>query len=137
MTVVHPNIALINQFFQAYVQGDQNAIAQVLSKDIRWVIPGKHPLSGTKNGIEEVLAYFAQLSKSAFQAEPIVLGVNDQFVIDCHRNWSNRSDGINFKGMSCLLWKIADGKITEVYNFPENQQYVDQFFTAVYSEPKY
>ncbi|MDJ1469841.1 nuclear transport factor 2 family protein [Xanthocytophaga flava] len=137
MTVVHPNIALINQFFQAYAQGDQNAIAQILSKDIRWVIPGKHPLSGTKNGIEEVLHYFAQLSESAFQAEPIVLGVNDQFVIDCHHNWSNRSDGINFKGMSCLLWKIEGEKITEVYNFPGNQQYVDQFFTAAYSEPEY
>ncbi|MDJ1503234.1 nuclear transport factor 2 family protein [Xanthocytophaga agilis] len=134
MTVVHPNLFLINQFFQAYVQDDHNTIAQILSKDIRWVVPGKHPLSGTKNGIEEVLHYFAQLSKSAFQAEPIVLGVNDQFVIDCHRNWSNRSDGINFKGMSCLLWKIEGEKITEVYNFPEDQHYVDQFFTAVYSK---
>ncbi len=74
MTPIHPNLALVNRFFQAYAQGDQEAIGQILSPDIRWVIPGKHPLSGTKTGIAAVLAYFTQLSQSAFRAEPIVSG---------------------------------------------------------------
>ncbi|WP_278045503.1 hypothetical protein [Olivibacter jilunii] len=29
--------------------------------------------------------------------------------------------------MSCLLWKIDNGKIVEVYNFPEDQHEVDAF----------
>lgn len=105
-----------------------------MSPTVRWTIPGKHPLSGVKNGVAEVLHYFQQLSESAFQAAPIVLGVNDHFVIDCHHNWSNRPDGQNYKGMSCLLWKIDEGQITEVYNFPSDQSLVDAFFTAVYAE---
>ena len=129
----HPNLALVNRFFQAYATNDQESIKEILSPDIRWVIPGKHPLSGVKVGVAEVMAYFSQLGKAAFQAAPIVMGVNDQYVIDCHENWTTRSGMANFKGMSCLLWKIEEGKIIEVYNFPEDQHKVDEFFQAVYS----
>lgn len=129
----HPNLDLVNRFFQAYATNDQAAIKEILSPDIQWIIPGKHPLSGIKTGVAEVLTYFTQLGKAAFQASPIVMGVNDQYVIDCHNNWTTLAGMPDFTGMSCLLWKIEDGKITQVYNFPENQHKVDDFFTAVYS----
>ncbi|WP_134088543.1 ORF6N domain-containing protein [Olivibacter sp. XZL3] len=50
----------------------------------------------------------------------------------CHRNWSNLEGVNNLDNMSCLLWKIENGKIVEVYNFPEDQHKVDAFFGAVY-----
>ncbi len=105
---------------------------QILAADVRWVIPGNHPLSGVKNGVNEVLDYLARLGKAAFRAEPIVLGVNESFVIDCHRNWTNLPATPNFEGMSCLLWRIEKGKIAEVYNFPQDQHQVDSFFQEVY-----
>lgn len=132
MDPLHPNLALINQFFQAYTSNDLAAIERILAPTIRWVIPGNHPLSGEKNGVSEVLAYFTHLRKRAFQAQPIVVGVNETFVIDCHHNWSTLSDGPLFRGMSCLLWKIEQGKIVEVYNFPQDQHQVDLFFNALY-----
>lgn len=131
--VSHPNIDLIHGFFQAYATQNQEAIENILSSTIRWHIPGNHPLSGTKTGIDEVMAYFAQLGKGAFQASPIVMGVNEQYVIDCHHNWSTLPGDLNFKAMSCLLWKIEAGKIIEVYNFPEDQARTDAFFQAIYS----
>jgi ketosteroid isomerase-like protein len=132
MTTQHPNLTLINTFFQAYGANDLEAIKQILSSDIEWIIPGHHPLSGTKVGIQEVLGYFKQLHKCAFRATPIVMGVNDEYVIDCHLNWSNREDGENVEGMSCLLWKFKDGKISKVYNFPEDQHMIDAFFNRAY-----
>ncbi|GAB3772364.1 hypothetical protein GCM10028818_12480 [Spirosoma horti] len=129
----HPNLGLVNRFFQAYATNDQESIKEILSPNIRWIIPGKHPLSGVKVGVDEVMAYFSQLGKAAFQASPIVMGVNDQYVIDCHENWTTGSEIPTFKGMSCLLWKIKEGKIIEVYNFPEDQHKVDEFFQAVYN----
>ena len=129
----HPNLALIERFFQAYSANDHASIRQVLSPVIRWVIPGSHPLSGVKNGIDEVMAFFTLLSKASFRARPIVMGFNDNFVIDCHHNWSNLSEGFNFSGMSCLLWKIEAGQIVEVHNFPEDQHKNDSFFRALYS----
>lgn len=128
----HPNIALINNFFKAYAANDIEAISTIFAVDIKWHIPGTHPLSGTKLGVGAVLEYFQLLHKGHFQAEPVVMGVNDNYVIDCHRNWSNIEGRENLNNMSCLLWKIENGKIKEVYNFPENQQVVDSFFSKLY-----
>lgn len=133
MSEQHPNIKLINSFFQAYANNDLEAIAQILSPSIEWIIPGQHPLSGTKVGVKEVLEYFKQLTTCLFQAKPIVMGVNDNYVIDCHLNWSNRTDGENMQAMSCLLWSFKDGKIYKVYNFPQDQYLVDAFFNKAYS----
>lgn len=133
MTSSHPNLTLIHNFFQAYGANDLDAIRNILSEKIQWHIPGQHPLSGTKKGIQEVLAYFQALNKASFTAEPIVMGVNDSFVIDCHKNESRIDKEQNFSSMSCLLWRIENNKIVEVYNFPQDQPKVDAFFTEHYS----
>lgn len=132
MEQTHPNIILITNFFKAYAANDSKGIQKILAEDIKWHIPGTHPLSGTKSGIKAVLEYFQKLNKGHFKAEPIVMGVNDNFVIDCHRNWSNLEGEDNLDNMSCLLWKINNSKIVEVHNFPENQQIVDLFFSKLY-----
>jgi len=133
MSQTHPNQILIHDFFTAYAKNDLEGIKKVLSEDIKWHIPGEHPLSGTKTGINEVLIFFKQLTKGAFKAEPIIMGVNDNYVIDCHRNWSNVENTENLNAMSCLLWKIEDKKIVEVHNFPENQKDVNTFFNKLYA----
>lgn len=133
MVEMHPNLTLINSFFNAYGDNDIDEISKILAEDIKWHIPGNHPLSGTKTGVNEVLAFFKSLNKGLFKAEPIVMGVNDSYVIDCHRNWSNLENEDNLDNMSCLLWKIENNKIVEVFNFPQNQHIVDAFFTKLYS----
>ena len=134
MAQQHPNLLLINTFFQAYANNDLDAIRQILDPNIEWVIPGRHPLSGTKVGVEEVLNYFKQLSVFSFHARPIVMGCNDEYVIDCHINWSNQEGSENIERMSCLLWKFRDGKIIKVYNFPEDQHAIDDFFNKACKE---
>lgn len=124
----HPNLQLIHDFFRAYAANDLEAIGQILSPDIQWIIPGHHPFSGVKQGVDEVLTYFKQLSAFSFQAQPIVMGVNDRYVIDCHLNWSNLPGDANLRNMSCLLWEIEARKIKRVYNFPQDQHVVDAFF---------
>ena len=134
MTEQHPNLQIIHLFFQAYAANDMKAIRNILSPEIKWIIPGKHPLSGTKVGVEEVLDYFEQLQAFSFGAKPIVMGVNDEYVIDCHINWSNVADGENIEKMSCLLWQFKDGMISKVYNFPEDQHLIDAFFNKSLAE---
>jgi uncharacterized protein len=126
----HPNLQLIHNFFQAYASNDLAAIEQILAPDIQWVIPGRHPFSGVKQGPGEVLEYFKQLGAFGFQAQPLVMGINDRYVIDCHLNWSNLPGDDNLRNMSCLLWEIEAGKIKRVYNFPQDQHVVDAFFNA-------
>jgi uncharacterized protein len=128
----HPNLEIINKFFLAYGNNDLKGITEVVDENVKWTIPGHHPLSGQKHGIDEVVAFFTQLGKSGFKADPIVLGVNDNYVIDCHRGWSNREDGKNIDILWCLLWKIEAGKIVEVVNFAGDQHEADRFFNSAY-----
>lgn len=128
MEAIHPNLVLIHAFFDAYANNDMDKLQEILDEKIKWHIPGQHPLSGTKTGINEVITYFRQLGKCSFKAKPVVMGVNDSYVIDCHKNWSNLTDGENLSNMSCLLWKFEKGRIVEVHNFPQDQHAVDFFF---------
>lgn len=64
MSQQHPNLEIINRFFEAYGKFDLNAMHEVVAENVKWTIPGHHPLSGTKVGIDEVLAFFSHLGKS-------------------------------------------------------------------------
>ncbi len=128
MAEQHPNIQLIERFFNAYSTGDFDGMKNVMSSEIKWHIPGKHPFSGTKNGISELMDYLQKLNRFGFKAEQVVVGVNENYVIDCHRNWSTSSGTAVLNSMSCLLWIIEDRKIVEVFNFPQDQHLVDAFF---------
>jgi hypothetical protein len=46
MTDAHPHIELISAFFKAYATNDIGAIKNIFAEDIKWPIPGTHPLSG-------------------------------------------------------------------------------------------
>jgi ketosteroid isomerase-like protein len=128
----HPNLDIINKFFDAYGRKDLEGIKDVVASNVKWTIPGHHPLSGTKSGINEVISFFDLLGRSDFKAEPIIFGVNDNYVVDCHRGWSNRQDGNNVDMLWCLLWKIENGKIIEVVNFAGDQHVADLFFHKAY-----
>lgn len=128
MTEKHPNIQLIESFFMAYSNADFEGMKRVMAVDVKWHIPGKHPFSGTKTGISQLMEYLEKLNEFGFKAEQIVVGVNDNYVIDCHRNWSTLSGPRVLNAMSCLLWKIEENMIVEVFNFPQEQYLVDDFF---------
>lgn len=57
----HPNLDLVNQFFQAYGQRDLDSLRRVLAEDAKWTALGQHPLSGARNGFDEVIAFFDRM----------------------------------------------------------------------------
>jgi ketosteroid isomerase-like protein len=129
----NPKIEAISTFFAAYAADDLDGMRQILTDDIEWTIPGHHPLSGTKHGVEEVVAFFTQLAKAGFQAEPLFLEANDEYVVDIHRGWS--TDGVGkVDTMWALVWHFnADGKVDRVHNLSGDQHQMDAFVWANYT----
>lgn len=128
-----PKIAVIERFFAAYAAGDGAGIAGALAPDVRWTIPGRHPLSGTKRGIPEVLAFFDQLGKAGFKAAPIFLGADGRYVVDVHRGWSTALEG-KVDAIWALVWHFDDeGRIDEVTNLCGDQAQMDHFCWANYA----
>lgn len=126
------NLQVVQDFLAAYAAGDLEGIAAVLDKDVQWHIPGRHPLSGTKNGRAEVLAFFAQLSAAGFQAEPIFFGADKNHVVDIHRGWSNVEGQPNVDTIWALVYRIENGKILEATNLSADQDAANFFFWSQY-----
>ena len=118
-------LSKIQDFFSAYAAKDVAAVSGVMAEDIVWRIPGHHPLAGDKRGITEVLAFFDQLAKAGFQAQPLVVAEQGEYVVDHHRGWSTVASGLDLKW--CLVFRFEDGKIKEVTNFCEDQHKADLF----------
>jgi uncharacterized protein len=127
MNAKDPKIEAIERFFAAYAAGDLDGIAQVLSPDVAWTIPGHHPLSGVKHGVNEVVAFFTQLGKSGFQADPMFLEANAEYVVDIHRGWTTEGIG-KVDTIWALVWHFnADGKVDRVVNLSADQHQMDAF----------
>ncbi|MFD5513935.1 nuclear transport factor 2 family protein [Streptomyces sp. NPDC059761] len=127
MTSSDPKIETISKFFAAYAKYDLEGMRAVLAEDIEWTIPGHHPLSGTKRGVEEVAAFFTQLGKAGFQAEPLFLEANAEYVVDIHRGWSTEGVG-EVDTLWALVWHFnAEGKVDRVHNLSGDQHQMDAY----------
>jgi ketosteroid isomerase-like protein len=126
------NIKVVQDFFAAYGAGDMAGIAAVMDADVRWHIPGRHPLSGTKNGRDEVMAFFNQLGTAGFKAEPIYFGADETHVVDIHRGWSNVEGAENADTVWALVYRIEGGKIVEATNLSGDQDAANSFFWSQY-----
>lgn len=126
------NIKVVQDFFAAYGANDLNGIAAVMDENVQWHIPGRHPLSGTRNGRDEVLAFFAQLGAANFQADPIYFGADETYVVDIHRGWSNAEGKPNVDTTWALVYRIEDGKIVEATNLSADQDAANTFFWSQY-----
>jgi uncharacterized protein len=131
---VEANLALIARFYECYASGDLDAMrSEVLASDVVWVIPGHHPLAGPKRGADEIVAYFAQLAKADFRADPITLAANHEYVIDLHRGWGTHGDA-TLDITWVLAYQIVEGRIAHVQNFAADQHAADLFFWTVWGD---
>lgn len=126
------NVAVVRSFFNYYKKGDIVGLRSLFDPAIKWEVPGHHPLAGVKKGIEEVIAYYKQLQKANFKAEIHILEANNDYVIDCHRGWASYK-GHKLDMNWVLLYKLKDGKILSMQNFPGDQHAADNFFWKIYN----
>jgi ketosteroid isomerase-like protein len=126
----HPHVRLIRRYYEAYGSGDLEALRPFFAPDIRWTIPGHHPLAGTKEGVEEVLAFFRELGRTEFRAETLFLAADGDWVVDLHRGWSTAPRGLDITW--ALAFRIRGRRIAEAVNFAGDQHAADAFFWRVY-----
>ena len=127
------NIQLIKDYYAVYATGDLNKLRSFFAPNVVWRIPGHHPLAGEKRGADEVIAFFTQLAKGKFKADPLFFQAQGNYVVDIHRGWSNIADrGSQVDQLFALMFKIENGKITEAQNFLSDQHQADAFFWQVF-----
>ncbi len=129
------NQELIDKFFDAYAKRDMHGIKQVMAEQVTWTFLGYHLLAGVKKGVDEVVTFFdvmnAIMSKSKPTVEKLIVGANDQYILECQHIKTNREDGINLDHQVCVLWTFENGKIISGRHFFSDPAAADTFFNAV------
>ena len=90
------NEKAIERAYEAFGTGDMDAIrAESFASDMKWTWPGIGGLGGVYNGIDAVIAMFAQLAKGSegtFKVAPdSIAGCGDFVVVRSSARWTNSS----------------------------------------------
>jgi ketosteroid isomerase-like protein len=144
------NLELVRRMYACFNKGDLDTIRnEIFAPDLVWNLPGRHPLAGTKNGAEEVLAFFAQLIKANIQVtldprtDPStgIDSFGDHTVVEVHRGKgqvtvkdpSGNDVAVTLNALNCTHYHIKDARIANVQVYLSDQYAADDFFCAVYT----
>jgi ketosteroid isomerase-like protein len=131
---VHPSERLVRDFFEAHsrhYQGSDEDLAGVLADDIRWHVPGRSAIAGDYEGIPAVLAYFDRRrdhARSTFRitVRDVLAG---EEVVAVLADGEAKLRGATRTWRTVGLYRIAAGKIAEVWLLPFDQYQFDEIWS--------
>jgi ketosteroid isomerase-like protein len=128
---MHPNVEVARSAYAAFLSGDMEAMAGLMSDDIVWHAPGDNLLSGTYRGKEEVFGFFGKIAEMA--DGPMQMDIHDVLANDDHAvtllTATVSRGGNTFDGRAVHITHVADGQITEFWNYQEDQAAADAFWS--------
>jgi ketosteroid isomerase-like protein len=126
----HPNVERLRRGYEAYAKADLATLRGMFADDITFHFLGHSPLSGAYNGLAEVLGYFGKLQQSgaAFRFEVHELLAGDEHAVALLAGTAERS-GMRIEQKVVHVFHVnADGKVTDWWNFWEDQAALDELF---------
>jgi ketosteroid isomerase-like protein len=128
--MAHPNEDLIRRGYAAFGAGDMATLDELFADDIVWHAPGRHQLSGTFRGKQEVFGNFmkvAELTKGTFKLDiHAILADDDHGVVLVTA--TGEHDGKTLHDNSVQIFHIKDGKVTEQWLHPGDAYASDEFW---------
>jgi len=129
----HEMTGLVGKMYDCFARGDMDTLKrEVFAPDLKWSLPGHHPLSGVKNGADEAIAFFVELGKTGIVVDNVSFGtVGDDRVVETHTGHGH-VDGREYIFPTCSVYTMRDGKIANVQVYTADQHGVDEYFWAAY-----
>lgn len=122
----HPDEDIVRRGYEAFSRGDIDTLRGLLAHDVVWHVPGRSPLAGDHQGVDAVLAYFAQTMErtgGTFRVEVHDVIANDHHTIGLHVARGQRQ-GKEWTDSQVLVCHLRDGKVASVW-----QHYLDAYGT--------
>lgn len=127
----HPNAELLRRGYEAFANGDLDTLREQFSPDIVWHSGGHNALTGDYKGIDEVFGLFGKLFEVTggdMSQELHDALANDQHAVALSRLRAARPDGRKLDMNQVGVFHVTNGKVTEAWTYPEDQQAADEFF---------
>lgn len=128
--MTHPNVALVQRLYGAYLSGDKASVVEALDPAVRWEVSGFGPAAGTYEGIDAVVEFlFEDNHMDDFQVEVIdVLASEDRVAVIARS--SGRRGERRLVNDYVQVASIDEGRIREVRNYTWDQQAVADFMAV-------
>ena len=106
----------------------------VFAADITWASArATIPLSGVKNGPDEVIAFFGALMQTGIVVDNITFGtMGDDQVVEKHTGHGNLTNGEEIIFPTCSHYTIRTARSPAVQVYTGDQHGVDRYFWAMY-----
>jgi ketosteroid isomerase-like protein len=128
--MAHPNEDLVRRGFEAFATGDMDALRELFAEDIVWHFPGHSQVSGDFAGRDEVLQWLArsfELTGGTLRIELHDVLAGEDHVAALTRVTAQR-EGRSLDDPSIQLLHVKNGKATESWIYPSDQQVSDEFW---------
>ena len=125
----HPNAQLLRRAHEAFASGDTEAIKQLFAHDIVSVIPGRSAVSGTEQGIDNVLANAAAIMErtdGTYRAVAVDYLGTDRHAVALTRLTAER-DGVKLDTGQVVIFEVVDGKLANSFHIPYDLYAWDDF----------
>ena len=127
----HPNLALVEAAYEAFAAGDMAAIGELLDDNAVWHAGGNSPISGDYVGKEAIFGFFGQIIEGTggtFKNDVHDMLANDNHAVALINSSATRGDKeLKVRAVHVSHWK--NGKMTEFWNFPQDQEALDEFWS--------
>jgi ketosteroid isomerase-like protein len=128
--MAHPNEELVRRGYAAFNTADVETLRQLFADTTVFHEPGRSPISGDYEGIDQVLGFFGTLAEQSggtFQATLHDVVANDDHAVGLHSSDAER-DGRAVRSPTVLVFHVRDGRITETWSHHHDQHDFDAFW---------
>jgi uncharacterized protein len=120
---------VVQQALAAVRTGDLDSARELVSNDFVWHIPGTSTISGDAVGVEAWSAKLSQLPGAGLQPQLIEMLEGEAFVAAIQRNTAAAA-GATLDVLVVNLFTVADGKVTRLDTFFDDQVAAEAFWNA-------
>lgn len=130
--MAHPNEELTRRGYEAFANGDMEALDELFADDVSWYVPGNNPLSGEYRGKDEVFGFFGRVAEESggtFRLELHDVLANDDHAVALVKTYGERN-GRSLDGAPQVhVSHIEDGQIVSFWNHPYEGSTFDEFWS--------
>ena len=128
--MAHPNEELARRGYDAFSNGDIDALRPVFADNTIFHEPGRNSVAGDDQGIDQMLGFFgtvAERSGGTFRVTVHDAVANDEHAVGLHSSDAER-DGRRAHSPTVLVFHIRDGKLAETWSHHHDQHDFDAFW---------
>jgi ketosteroid isomerase-like protein len=131
--MLHPDVATVTRFHQAFMENDGEALAGLLAEDARWYIAGKSVLAGEHAGRNAIVGLVSRMHElTGGTLRPFREDSHDVIASPHHIVLANRflaeRGGKQLDSHEAIFVHTKDGKITSLLHYFYDQYAFDEFW---------